>query len=71
MTLDGADVVVVSYGITSRVAAGDPTRARRGDEWASRLRVGMFRLITRLAVPRDAQLRELAGQSAEASSSPS
>jgi 2-oxoglutarate ferredoxin oxidoreductase subunit alpha len=53
---DDADVVVVSYGITSRVA-------QRGIELARRkgLKVGKFRLITAWPFP-EKQIRELAGK---------
>ena len=54
--LDGADVVVVSYGITSRVAqrAIDAARARG-------LKVGKLRLITAWPFP-DKKIKELAAQ---------
>jgi 2-oxoglutarate ferredoxin oxidoreductase subunit alpha len=54
--LEGADVVVVSYGITSRVAqrAIDDARAKG-------LKVGKFRLITAWPFP-EKQIRELAGK---------
>jgi 2-oxoglutarate ferredoxin oxidoreductase subunit alpha len=54
--LDGAEVVVVSYGITSRVAqrAIDEARARN-------LKVGKFRMITAWPFP-EKQIRELAGK---------
>jgi 2-oxoglutarate ferredoxin oxidoreductase subunit alpha len=61
--VDGADVVVVAYGITSRVA----TKAiqmvhERGYKLGNRqLRVGMFRLITPWPFP-DRRIHELAGR---------
>jgi 2-oxoglutarate ferredoxin oxidoreductase subunit alpha len=53
--LEDADVVVVSYGITSRVAQRAIQMAR-----ASGIRAGKFRLITAWPFPQ-ATLRELAG----------
>jgi 2-oxoglutarate ferredoxin oxidoreductase subunit alpha len=54
--IDGADVVVVSYGITSRVA-------RRAIEMAQQngLKVGMFRLITAWPFP-EKEISEIAGK---------
>ena len=52
--LDGADVVVVSYGITSRVAQRAEELAR-----AKGLKVGTFRIITAWPFP-DAVIAELA-----------
>jgi 2-oxoglutarate ferredoxin oxidoreductase subunit alpha len=54
--LEGADVVVVCYGITSRVAqrAIDDARAKG-------LKVGKFRIITAWPFP-EKQIRELAGK---------
>jgi 2-oxoglutarate/2-oxoacid ferredoxin oxidoreductase subunit alpha len=54
--LDNADVVVVSYGITSRVAQRAIELAR-----AQGLRVGKFRLITVWPFP-EKQITEIAGQ---------
>jgi len=54
--LDGADVVVVSYGITSRVAQRAIQLAR-----AQGIRTGKFRLITAWPFPQG-KLRELAGR---------
>ena len=54
--LDGADVVVVSYGITSRVAQRAIQLAR-----AQGIRTGKFRLITAWPFPQE-KLRELAGR---------
>jgi 2-oxoglutarate/2-oxoacid ferredoxin oxidoreductase subunit alpha len=54
--LEGADVVVVSYGITSRVAhAGRPPGAREGVE------VGFLRLKCVWPFP-EKLIRELAGR---------
>jgi len=54
--LEGADVVVVSYGITSRVAQRAIDDAR-----ANGVKVGKFRLITAWPFP-EKQIRELAGK---------
>jgi 2-oxoglutarate ferredoxin oxidoreductase subunit alpha len=54
--LDGAEVVVVSYGITSRVAQRAIQFAR-----AQGIRAGKFRLITAWPFPQE-KLRELAGR---------
>jgi 2-oxoglutarate ferredoxin oxidoreductase subunit alpha len=54
--LDDADVVVVSYGITSRVASRAVKLAR-----AQGLKVGMLRLIVCWPFP-ERRIRELAGQ---------
>ena len=54
--LDDADVVVVSYGITSRVAQRAIEMAR-----AKGLKVGKFRLITAWPFP-DGRIRELASR---------
>ncbi|MFB3813269.1 MAG: 2-oxoacid:acceptor oxidoreductase subunit alpha [Terriglobales bacterium] len=54
--LEGADVVVVSYGITSRVAQRAIDMAR-----AKGLKVGKFRLITAWPFP-EKQIHELAGK---------
>ena len=54
--LDDADVVVVSYGITSRVAQRAIQMAR-----ASGIRAGKFRLITAWPFPAE-RIRELAGR---------
>ncbi|MBV9610779.1 MAG: 2-oxoacid:acceptor oxidoreductase subunit alpha [Acidobacteria bacterium] len=54
--LHDADVVVVSYGITSRVAQRAIEMAR-----AKGLRVGKFRMITAWPFPEE-QIRELAGR---------
>jgi 2-oxoglutarate ferredoxin oxidoreductase subunit alpha len=54
--LDDAEVVVVSYGITSRVAQRAIQLAR-----AQGIRAGKFRLITAWPFPQ-AKLRELAGR---------
>jgi 2-oxoglutarate ferredoxin oxidoreductase subunit alpha len=53
--MDGADVVVVSYGISSRVAIPAIERARREG-----LRVGSLRLVTVWPFP-ETRIRELAG----------
>jgi 2-oxoglutarate ferredoxin oxidoreductase subunit alpha len=53
---DGAEVVVVSYGITSRVAQRAIDLARQSGR-----RVGRFRLITAWPFP-EKQIRELAGK---------
>jgi 2-oxoglutarate ferredoxin oxidoreductase subunit alpha len=54
--LDNADVVVVSYGITSRVAQRAIELAR-----ARKLKVGKFRLITCWPFP-EQKIREIAGK---------
>jgi 2-oxoglutarate ferredoxin oxidoreductase subunit alpha len=54
--IEGADVVVVSYGITSRVAQRAIEEARKRG-----LRVGKLRLITAWPFP-DKKIRELAAQ---------
>ncbi len=54
--LEGADVVVVSFGITSRVAQRAIDAAR-----AKGLKVGKFRLITAWPFP-EKQIRDLAGK---------
>jgi 2-oxoglutarate/2-oxoacid ferredoxin oxidoreductase subunit alpha len=54
--LEDADVVVVSYGITSRVAQRAIEMARQGG-----LRVGKLRLITAWPFP-ETKIRELAGR---------
>jgi 2-oxoglutarate ferredoxin oxidoreductase subunit alpha len=54
--LEDADVVVVSYGITSRVAQRAIQLAR-----ASGIRAGKFRLITAWPFPAE-RIRELAGR---------
>lgn len=54
--LEGADVVVVCYGITSRVAQRAIDEAR-----AKGLKVGKFRIITAWPFP-EKQIRELAGK---------
>jgi len=54
--LEGADVVVVSYGITSRVAQRAIEAARK-----SGLRVGKLRLITAWPFP-EKKIRELAAK---------
>jgi 2-oxoglutarate ferredoxin oxidoreductase subunit alpha len=54
--VDGADVVVVAYGITARVARMGAQLAR-----ADGVRVGTVRLITAWPFP-EARIRELAGQ---------
>jgi 2-oxoglutarate ferredoxin oxidoreductase subunit alpha len=54
--VEGADIVVVSYGITSRVARWAVEQARRKG-----LRVGAFRLVTVWPFP-EARLRGLAGK---------
>jgi 2-oxoglutarate ferredoxin oxidoreductase subunit alpha len=54
--LAGADVVVISYGITSRVAQRAIEEAR-----AKGIKVGKFRIITAWPFP-EKQIRELAGQ---------
>ena len=58
---DDADVVVVAYGITSRVAmrAIHMVRERGIQRGSRKLKVGMFRLITPWPFP-DKQIRELA-----------
>jgi 2-oxoglutarate/2-oxoacid ferredoxin oxidoreductase subunit alpha len=60
--LDGADVVVVAYGITSRVAMRAIHMVREsGVKLGSRkLRIGMFRLITPWPFP-DKKIRDIAG----------
>ena len=61
--LDGADVVVVAYGITSRVAMKAIQMVREsGQKLGSRkLRIGMFRLITPWPFP-DKKIHGLAGR---------
>ena len=54
--LDDAEVVVVSYGITSRVAQRAIDMAREQG-----MRVGKFRIISAWPFP-EQQIRELAGQ---------
>lgn len=60
--VDGADVVVVAYGITSRVAMRAIQMVReRGYKTGNRkLRVGMYRLITPWPFP-DERVHEIAG----------
>ena len=55
--LEDADVVVVSYGITSRVARRAIDLARQGS-----VRVGSFRLITAWPFPENAMIRGIAAQ---------
>jgi 2-oxoglutarate/2-oxoacid ferredoxin oxidoreductase subunit alpha len=61
--VDGADVIVVAYGITSRVAMKAIQMVReRGPRIGQRkLRVGMYRLVTPWPFP-DQQMRLLAGR---------
>ncbi len=61
--LDAADVVVVAYGITSRVAMKAIQMVRdSGQKLGNRkLRIGMFRLITPWPFP-DKKIRALAGR---------
>lgn len=61
--VDGADVVVVAYGITSRVAMKAIQMVRdSGQKLGSRkLRIGMYRLITPWPFP-DKKIRDLAGR---------
>jgi 2-oxoglutarate ferredoxin oxidoreductase subunit alpha len=54
--IDGADVIVVSYGISSRVAIPAIERAR-----SEGLKVGSLKLVTVWPFPED-RIRELAGQ---------
>jgi 2-oxoglutarate ferredoxin oxidoreductase subunit alpha len=56
--IENADVVVVAYGITSRVAMRAIRMARERDP---RLKVGMYRLITAWPFP-DKRIHELAGK---------
>jgi 2-oxoglutarate ferredoxin oxidoreductase subunit alpha len=61
--LDGADVVVVAYGITSRVAmkAIQVVRERGYKIGQRKIRVGMFRLITPWPFP-EKKIHDLAGR---------
>lgn len=61
--VDGADVVVVAYGITSRVAMKAIQMVRdSGQKLGNRkLRIGMYRLITPWPFP-DKKIRDLAGR---------
>ena len=60
--VDGADVVVVAYGITSRVAmkAIQIVRERGVKVGSRKLKIGMYRLITPWPFPEKA-IREIAG----------
>jgi len=54
--VDGADIVVISYGITSRVAVRAVQQARKAG-----IKVGVMRLITVWPFPED-RIKELAGK---------